>query len=1036
MAQANPIRTADELRDPLFNYFIAFKINIKETDKTKIEPQIKKILSDPKGSVQSRRLLELKNDILEIMCNDSVFDAQANCYKQNAGGRAKEAKAAQQLKLKETLDIVQILCTTRSTLLKSEIKKIYDSANTPVTFFTEEEFNNAIKPLLSVGVKIIDNLDTSIPFDKYQKTEQYLKPLDKKDLYEFLGCKITDSTKDIEEKSNEQYKNSQKISDLKKKQAIGSLCGVVKELLLSSPASRKSYDNYLALKDEVWSDFDKRKTFGIKELKTDEYETYAQKIINTLHISAQEAEKMLAVACKYFQFTVIGVDNGKGSHFEICPHPDCGLLYTKGAKSCPHCGKPLEVICWNCSQKTPLTKDDKGCPSCGATYHSHDVFTAKCGQLDALLAKPDVGIPELQTALLELKNIVPNYASKTDSTLYKKVREFEGLIEKKKKQEETTGAAYRAELTKVREFIAKKEYQTAYGIAKSLQTKYGNYNIETSKKVITEIMTVLNAAQRQIEAAKNYAAQNNENLAVTTAMKVLESCADYSEARQIMQKFPPKPVMNLKVSLNGGKVRLEWEDKVKQDYVTYTIIKKVGVAPVNTEDGALVDKGLTIKFFEDSNIVSATPYYYSVFTERYGIASNLCTSISPVMGYADVINVQQEFVTNGIKVSYETPQNLKSVEVWKKEGPVAPLQEGDGTKINCDGKGFYDEKCTGENAYLILCNYQVKDRVIKSKGIKVVYKPYEKTSPLEDVAIEPIGPNKYSFSCKEGYAGNVSLYYSETKLPIQTNTVLKYIDFNTVCKGLRKLETSLTLDGKVSFMIEPNKIGQVYAIVATEQLFVVSPPKIVNTILGMNLSHKVNGGVLSISGTVHPKASGIVVKVSHDKYPETITDGGENFSFKKDEFVRQGKIDLNLKSNTLNYVTVFGEFVIDGIKTYSQPEKLNPPIDYRESVTVLYVLDYNPSGIKPFKVTINFECDREAEIPALLLMKGHPRPMNKTAGELCERTDPLKLKKGFFSKKYTGKIVITASPTATNTKFAVFTSDDSTLVSLKEVRKL
>lgn len=1036
MAQANPIRTADELRDPLFNYFIAFKINLKETDKTKIEPQIKKVLSDPKGSVQSRRLLELKNDILEIMCNDSVYDAQSNSYKQNAGGRAKEAKAAQQLKLKETLDIVQILCTTRSTLLKSEIKKIYDSANTPVAFFTEDEFNNAIKPLLSVGVKIIDNLDTSIPFDKYQKTEQYLKPLDKKDLYEFLGCKVTDSAQELEAKSNEQYKNSQKISDLKKKQAIGSLCGVVKELLLTSPASRKSYDNYLALKDEVWSDFEKRKTFGIKELKTDEYETYAQKIINTLRISAAEAEKMLAVACKYFQFTVIGVDDGKGGHFEICPHPDCGLLYIKGAKSCPHCGRPLEVICWNCGQKTPLTKDDKGCPSCGATYHSHDVFTVKCGRLDSLLTKQDAGIPELQTALLDLKNIVPNYASKTTSTIYKKAQEYEKLIETKKKQEETTGAAYRAELTKVRDNIAQKKYQAAYGIAKSLQTKYGTYNIDATKKVIADIMAVLNAAQRQIETAKTYAAQNNENLAVATAMKVLETCADYSEARQILQKFPPKPVMNLKASLDGGKVRLEWEDRVKQDSVTYTIIKKVGVAPVNTEDGALVDKGLSIKFFEDSNIVSATPYYYSVFTERYGITSNLCTTISPVTAYADVMNVQQEFVTSGIKVSYEVPKNLKSVEVWKKEGPVAPLKEGDGTKINCDNKGFYDEKCTGENAYLILCAYQVKDRIIKSKGIKVVYKPYEKTSPLEGVVIESVGPNKYSFACNEGYAGSVSLYYSDVKLPIQTNTVLKYIDFNTVCKGLTKIETSLTLDGKVSFTVAPNKIGQVYPIVATEQLFVVSPPTVVNTIEGMNLSHKVNGGVVSISGTLHPKASGVVVKVNHEKYAETLSDAGENFTFKKESFAGSGKIDLNLKTNTVNYITVFSEFVIDGIKTYSQPVKLNPPIDYRESVTVLYALDYNPSGIKPFKVTISFECDREVEIPALLLMKGHPRPMNKNAGELCERTDPLKLKKGFLSKKYTGKIVITASPTATNTKFAVFSASDVTLVSLKEVRKL
>ena len=300
MIQTNPIRTADELKDSSYNYFIAFKIDLKETDKAKIESQIKKVLCDPKGSVQSRRLLELKNDIMEVMCNDSVYNPESGEYQPNAGGRAKEAEAAKAFKLKEALDLVQILCATRKTLLKSEIRKIYDAANSPIAYFTEVDFDNAMKPLV-VGVKIVDNLDASMPFDKYKKTEQCLKPLDKKDLYDFLGCKITDSEKELQEKQNAQYQYSQDVRDLKKKQAICGLCGYVQELLLSSSESRKNYDNYLALKDDVWSEFEKRKAFGVTTLTTDEYEMYTQKIIDTLHIRVDEAEKMLAVACKFFQ---------------------------------------------------------------------------------------------------------------------------------------------------------------------------------------------------------------------------------------------------------------------------------------------------------------------------------------------------------------------------------------------------------------------------------------------------------------------------------------------------------------------------------------------------------------------------------------------------------------------------------------------------------------------------------------------------------------------------------------------------------------
>ena len=300
MMQTNPIRTADELKDSSYNYFIAFKIDLQETDKAKIESQIKKVLCDPKGSVQSRRLLELKNDIMEVMCNDSVYNPESGEYQPNAGGRAKEAEAAKDFRLKEALDLVQILCATRKTLLKSEIRKIYDAANSPIAYFTEVDFDNAMKPLV-VGVKIVDNLDASMPFDKYKKTEQFLKPLDKKDLYDFLGCKITDSEKELQEKQNAQYQYSQDVRDLNKKQAICGLCGYVQELLLSSSESRKNYDNYLALKDDVWSEFEKRKAFGVTTLTTDEYEMYTQKIIDTLHIRVDEAEKMLAVACKFFQ---------------------------------------------------------------------------------------------------------------------------------------------------------------------------------------------------------------------------------------------------------------------------------------------------------------------------------------------------------------------------------------------------------------------------------------------------------------------------------------------------------------------------------------------------------------------------------------------------------------------------------------------------------------------------------------------------------------------------------------------------------------
>ena len=209
MAQTNLQRTTEELKNSDYNYFIAFKIDVKETNSTKISDAIKTLLSSTSGSVIGRRLNELKNDAIEIMCNDAIFE-NGN-YIANRGGRKKEAEAAVAFKKKEARGIIETLCRTRKTLLKSDILDICDKANKPVGFFTEEDFIKEILPYLTgLGVKIIDNIDTKIPFNDFEKIEKLLEPLNKKDLYDFLDLDKTASLDAIRTASDQKYKYSTK----------------------------------------------------------------------------------------------------------------------------------------------------------------------------------------------------------------------------------------------------------------------------------------------------------------------------------------------------------------------------------------------------------------------------------------------------------------------------------------------------------------------------------------------------------------------------------------------------------------------------------------------------------------------------------------------------------------------------------------------------------------------------------------------------------------------------------------------------------
>lgn len=1029
------VRTPEELNNPEYNYFIAFKIELTETNSGKIDAKIKTVTGSPKGDVYTRRLIELKNDAIEIMCNDAVYDEATDKYVAGRGGRAKEAAQAKKFKLDEAVSLIGILCKSRKTLLKSEIIDICGTANKPVTYFTEDELFKAIAYLSGMGVKIIDNIDASIPFSDYQQTEKRLDTLGKKDLYDFLGVAATASNSEIQAASDKMYSDSTKTNDLKRKQLIGQLCATVKKLLLDTPKARKTYDQYLVLKKDVWDDFELKKKFSVKEMTMDEYKNYTSTVINLLKVSIDEAERILGVGCKFFQMTIAG--KSEGNNFEFCPYPGCGKLYEKGAKSCPHCGKPLEILCWNCKQKTPFTKDDKGCATCGATHHAHDMFNKRCEKIDQLLSRPMVEISELQSAFLDIKNVVPNYSARSDSTVAKKVAEYEAIIQARVKQEETTGAKYKEDVSKIQQLIAKRSYQAALAIAKSLTVKYSTYNIDNSKKLVSDISAVVLNAQRYVDSAKQYLAQGNSAQAIATAAKALDICEDHADARQIMQKIPPKPVTNLRVTTEKGKARLEWDDNSRQDFISYTIIKKIGIAPSSADDGALVDRGLSVRFFEDANIVSATPYYYAVFVERYGVKSPIAvTNVSATM-FADVSNMQQEVVDGGVKVTWDAPQNVKSIEVWRNSGTVAPLRSGEGTRIDCTTNGFTDNKCDGQSAYLVLCKYEMKGKIIQSNGVRAVFKPYEKAAPLENVKIEAAGSGRFTFTCASGYTGKVKLYYSFTKLPIPTNTTLKYLDFNAICKGLNPITAGMNANGEMIFSLPAGKIYQVYPIVSTEQLFIVSPPQLINTMEGVSrLTHSLSGGTVTVGGTLHPDAQSLVVRISQERYIDDVNGGGEKFVYKASEFARNGKIEIKLKTNTLNYITLFAEFREDGIVSYSPAIKLDPPIDYREAVSVLYCLDYSVSATKAFKVNINFEADKPTEIPKLLLMQGSPKPLSKNAGKLTERIEGVVLKKGLFSKKYTAKVSVTVSPAATNTKFAIFLNDESGRVQLKEVRKL
>ena len=309
---SNPRRTSKELKNIEYNYFWAFRIELFLNNPEKIREKIKEVYVRPAGDLKSRRLLELKNDIEEIMINDAIYDEQTGEYKRKAGGRKLEMENARRLKLEDALKFLLGLCKVRKVILLSEIDDLAKRDNPNTTnknakFYTTDDLVAAFKDAIKdMPVKIIDNMDNSIPFNDYKKIDEQLEAVQKNTLYEFLGVAQNVSEGEIKQANQDRYAESSRFggSKLKEKQLYSTLCGFCSKHLEDS-ARRKAYDQYILIKEPIWEQFKQRQLRGYRDISLDEFNYFIQLTMEILNVSLEEAEKIITTGCKYFTLYII-----------------------------------------------------------------------------------------------------------------------------------------------------------------------------------------------------------------------------------------------------------------------------------------------------------------------------------------------------------------------------------------------------------------------------------------------------------------------------------------------------------------------------------------------------------------------------------------------------------------------------------------------------------------------------------------------------------------------------------------------------------
>ena len=1028
------IRKQIELDNPkTYNYYLAFSINPKEKDPKKIEEALKKQKNNwAQGNAEMRRYNELYQDIVNVMVNDLSYDASAQSYTVS-GARAKELAAAKKYKIETAAKAIALSSgglVYKSTYKAYKKKEKYE-------WYTEDELEAAIKQQVQgQGVKFIDDTQNLIDFSKYKDIDSQLRTVNKDTIYELLNDSSPKNTPaELCAEAVVVYRaNNGKTTAVAT--ASASLAGLAQKIF-ANDESKKKYEDFLASRKKVWDEMETVSIAGGDSVDVSKYEEWVNSIISILGMDKDTAEKYIAAGLRNYHLSVSGIQ-GKMTLKE-CPHPECGKLYyydeKAPAKVCPHCRGSLVERCWNCNGEMDVKRSD--CPVCGATKADKAVFEKALSVMETTEKSTGATLDALDKALDALKSCVPDYKKK-QCKVKDKVDYYEPIVKARRDKEVQFGNAYRDAVTKINSEKLLKNYMKARSMAEELKTKFSSYKLKETLALISEIDVEINKAKAIVLKATTEKNKNNKEKALEYACEALEACRDYVEAREIIKHIPPDAPTNVRVSTFAGTATVEWGMPSDLHQTTYTVLKKIGTPPTNHTDGTELKKGMVINTCEDEDIVSATSYYYAVYAERLGVRSTLVQASGSVLVYNDISGVKQDFVEGKISATWKTPDNVKTIEVWKNDGAIAPSKPGEGEKLTTVTKNSFSDTTGTHCSYRIFCVYEMNGKTVYSKGVTRTFKRYEMLKPVSGATITGRADGGFNLNCQAPAVGDLGVLYSENRLSASLDTLFLRSAFTTECKGAQQATVSKDINGKLTFSIPSNKVVWAYPMVSNEQLFVLSAPTLINTVSGVgNLEFTKAAGSVHVKGVADKSATNVIFKVSERAFAQGMSDDGDVITIDAAVFNKSGAT-IHLKEDSNSYISVMTEFKKNGQASYTNAVPIsNAPIANLRGKRVLYAVEAKPNINKPFKVKIKFSCAEPVTIPELCVKKGIPRPRLKSQGDLVEKTQPIDLKQGFLRKDYTGEIVITSAPCPSSVQFAVFVNDDDcTHIALNGTNKL
>jgi len=863
------------------NYYILLGLDPTVDDWTVIEARIKdcqrrwsmqKNQGAPKDKRNAERHLKLIPD-MQAKLRDPVARRP---IAREAEKEFKEQKAEQFSKLDELIGMIHEP-TIDADGVKLLIRQVGGAIDEPavVARLKARGITVAARRSAKSAPKARPKLDRTIA----ESVRDNLRHVGLKSLYDFLGLGPRSSPKSLYDAADEVYKELRRkgLTD-PDSTARQELAGHAKAVFKNS-AEKERYDNTYAA--EAMEDLNGHLEIAGRDsfLDQDEIDRLVREA-RSKGVSQDVAIEYIEDSAQKRRWAVQRTSDLPSAELRLCGFCNA-IARTPKDTRCHNCGQELVQPCPRCGQLTAT--QDECCGSCGCSTGDAPLVQGLLREGQEHLAQGDLARAQscFDRALIYWESWQPAVEGKRRAAATRQARES---------ALETVNAILRA-----------RKLEEARSALDRLRREFGSAGTED---LATRIEAGIGRARDMFRAAEALRAAGKGEDAVDKFSEALGYCSDFQPALRALAASPPPGPSNLRVTIAGATTQLSWNAVRARGTVTYRVQRKALGAPTGPEDGTNVGE-VHASTCHDTTVPPGTPWYYSVFAVRGGVASGSAASSGPHLLLTDPTSIVVEAGDGQVALRWSRPPGCSDVEVWRESGrpPSAP---GKGTRVAVSADSAVDQGLSNGASYgylIVACFTDPADGrgVVRAPGAGVVATPVSPPPAVEDLRARR-EDRAVILSWTSPGRGDVQIRQTRQTPSFSPGRIVPLSSadqFGTPVPVTGRGTTQTTLDGQGRVFFIPLSV--------LAQTAVLGAPVAVTTLDEVaSVETQRQGNTINLTWTWPAGAVEALVAWRHDTYPTSAEDSsGERRPVTRSEYDRGGLWTLRNAARARHYFTVF-----------------------------------------------------------------------------------------------------------------------------------